>query len=336
MNQFMIRTNERVNDYYLYCYLSCRYGQDQLAQRITGAVPLSIDKESVRSVIVPLFGKVLQRKVEDLIETHLNKSLEAKFRYKEAQEFLLSELKLVNWQPKHQLTYVKNYSETLRAQRIDAEYYKPKYIEIVKCIKNNSDGWDTLGNLVSVRKCVEVGSGEYLYQGIPFVRVSNLSPFEITEEKYISEKLYIEIAQHQPKKGEILLSKDATPGIAYYLYENPQKIIPSSGILRLKSKTNKTNNEYLTLVLNSILVKEQVNRDVGGSVILHWLPDQVKETVIPILPEEKQTKLQHKIIKSFNLRKQSKHLLKYAKRAVEIAIEQDEVTALKWLKEHSE
>ena len=44
-------------------------------------------------------------------------------------------------------------------------------------------------------------------------------------------------------------------------------MIPSSGILRLRRKDNRVNDEYLTLVLNSMLVKEQVNRDVGGSAI---------------------------------------------------------------------
>jgi hypothetical protein len=47
-------------------------------------------------------------------------------------------------------------------------------------------------------------------------------------------------------------------------------------------------------VLNSILTREQVNRDVGGSVILHWRPDQVKETIIPIPSEAKQTQIQQK------------------------------------------
>ena len=44
-------------------------------------------------------------------------------------------------------------------------------------------------------------------------------------------------------------------------------MIPSGGILRLKNKTDRINNDYLTLVLNSILTKEQANRDVGGSLI---------------------------------------------------------------------
>ena len=57
----------------------------------------------------------------------------------------------------------------------------------------------------------------------------------------------------------------------------------------------------------------------------------MKETVIPVLSEDKQTQIQQKIIESFDLRKQSRHLLECAKRAVEIAIENDEQTAIKWL-----
>ena len=74
-------------------------------------------------------------------------------------------------------------------------------------------------------------------------------------------------------------------------------MILSSGILRLKAKTEKINNEYLTLVLNSLLTKEQVNRDVGGSVILHWRPEQVKEAIVPILPKKTQTEIQQKVVK---------------------------------------
>ncbi len=182
-----------------------------------------------------------------------------------------------------------------------------------------------------MKKGVEVGSNAYIEEGIPFVRVSNLSPYEITQEKYISEELYGELTEHQPKQGEILLSKDATPGIAHYLREEPKKMIPAGGILRLINKSDRINNEFLTLVLNSILTQEQVKRDVGGSVILHWRPDQVAGTVIPILPQEKQTEIEQKVLESLSLRKRAKDLLEYAKRAVEIAIEQDEQTAIDWL-----
>lgn len=320
---------------YLYSFLIGRYGQHQILRSIRGGGQTGLILPDMRQLRISRLTPEFEATISDLVFKGHSNITESKNIYSKAQNLLLSELGLSNWQPKHQLIFVKNYSDTENAERIDAEYYQPKYDEIVRAIKNYSGGWDTLGNLVTVNKSVEVGSGEYLEQGIPFVRVSNLSPFEITEEKYISEKLYSELLQHQPSQGEILLSKDATPGIAYHLKEKPNKMIPSGGILRLKRKDNRVNSDYLTLVLNSLLTREQVNRDVGGSVILHWRPDQVKETLIPVLPEKPQTQIQKKITESFNLRKQSKHLLECAKKAVEMAIEKDEAKAVKWLKKES-
>ena len=60
-----------------------------------------------------------------------------------------------------------------------------------------------------------------------------------------------------------------------------------------------------------------------------------KEISLPIPQMEVQAKIKHKVIESFNLRKQSKHLLECAKRAVEMAIEQDEQTAIDWLEDET-
>jgi restriction endonuclease S subunit len=137
---------------------------------------------------------------------------------------------------------------------------------------------------------------------------------------------------HQPQKGEILLSKDATPGIAYYLSDVPGQMIPSSGILRLTVKdAAKIIPEYLTLVLNSVVVQKQIERDAGGSVINHWLVDQVKNTIVPLLDDEVQKEISGKIAESFLKRKQSRSLLEIAKIGVEMAIEKSEEEAEKWI-----
>ncbi len=330
-NIALIRLKNTYSPEFLSAYLNSAIGKLAVWYLSRQTEQINLNCREIEKVLVPDISLEFIQAIKNVHKEAMKCEHNSRHVFLYAQTLLLTELGLSDWQSRHQLTFVKNYSDTKQSNRIDAEYYQPKYEEIIKVIKSYIGGWDTLGNLVNIEKCVEVGSGEYLDEGIPFVRVSNLSPLEITKEKYISEKLYTEIKKHQPRKGEILFSKDATPGIAYYLNEQPQKMIPSGGILRLENKTNKVNNEYLTLVLNSILTKEQVNRDVGGSVILHWRPDQVKETVIPIFTEDKQTQIQQKIIESFDLRKQSRHLLECAKRAVEIAIEDDEQTAIKWL-----
>jgi len=316
---------------YILSYFLSKYGKSQFVRVATGNAQPLVSLDNIKEIVIPHLSSDLQNIIVDTVDRSVACLKESKNHFEHAKTLLLIELGLTDWQPKHQLTFVKNYSDSQQAERFDAEYFQPKYDEIVAAIKNYAGGWDILGNLVSVKKCVEVGSGEYLDEGIPFIRISNLSPFEIAEEKYISEKLYSELTQHQPRQGEILFSKDATPCIAYHLREEPKKMIPSGGILRLNMKDKRVNADYLTLVLNSLIVKEQVNRDVGGSVILHWRPDQVKQTLIPIHDEYKQEEIQQKITESFNLRKQSKHLRECAKRAVEIAIEEDEKTAMEWL-----
>lgn len=335
---------KNINPFYLLAYLNTDTGKLFSLRGKRGAIQEGLNLPDLKEIQVFVPSNEFQKLIEATIKQSFLNTENSTELFAQAKIILLTELGLTNWKPKHQLTFIKNYSNTQQAGRIDAEYYQPKYEEIIKAIKSYSGGCELLNNLVYIKKCIEVGSKEYLTEGVPFVRVSNISPFETTEEKYISEELYTQLTpyeenipfekskNYQPQEGEILFSKDGTPGVAHYLKEQPQKMIPSGGILRLKSKSDKVNHEYLTLVLNSVLTQEQVNRDVGGSIILHWRPDQVKQTVIPILSDTKQTEIQKKVSESFNLRKQSKHLLEYAKKAVEMAIEQDETTAIKWLK----
>ena len=330
MSDTLIIQSGNLNPFLLTIFLNTKYGKALIERGKYGSAQPHIAPPFLYQIPVPNCEN-LQTEIEKTYLRSKELTELSKTRYAETQTLLLSELGLADWQPTHRLAFATDYASMQQVERIDADYFQPKYEQIVNAIKNYPGGWDTLENLVTLKKCVEVGSKEYLETGIPFVRVSNLSPFEITQEKYISEELYGEITEHQPKQGEILLSKDATPGIAYYLRGIPEKMIPAGGILRLKSKTDKIGNEYLTLVLNSILTQEQINRDVGGSVILHWRPDQVAGTVIPILHEKIQVEIQQKVIESFNLRKHAKELLECAKRAVEIAIEQDEQTAIDWL-----
>ena len=319
-----ITLKKDVNPFYVSTFLNSVFGKYQSQRLIVSNVQPNLLLVQVKSIKIPIFSQAFQLQIEKMVKGAQAKQNQSKELYAEAEKILLAELGLINWKAKHRLWFVKNYSDTQEAERIDAEYFQPKYDEITNAIKNYSGGWDTLANIVSIKKCVEVGSNQYLNEGIPFVRVSNLSLFEITEEKYISEKLYFKIKDNQPQKGEILFSKDATPGIAYYLNEIPQKMILSSGILRLNNKTEKITNECLTLTLNSILIQKQVKRDVGGSIIMHWRPEQVKKVIIPIFSKEIQTKIQQKIEESFRLRQQSKHLLDCAKKTVDIAIEKDE------------
>jgi restriction endonuclease S subunit len=113
-----------------------------------------------------------------------------------------------------------------------------------------------------------------------------------------------------------------------------KKLITSGAILNLTVKDkNQIIPEYLTLVLNSMLVQMQAERDSGGSIILHWRINEIEKVVIPLIDYNKQKQIAELIEESFHLKKQSEQLLETAKRAVEIAIEQDETAAMGYIAE---
>ena len=125
----------------------------------------------------------------------------------------------------------------------------------------------------------------------------------------------------KPKKDTILFSKDGSVGIAYQLTEDLQGIT-SGAILHLQVKNKKEIlPEYLTLVLNSLVVQMQADRDVGGSIIQHWRVSEIEEVIIPIVNKDIQQKIALLVQESFTLKQESENLLQQAKQMVEAEIE---------------
>ena len=96
--------------------------------------------------------------------------------------------------------------------------------------------------------------------------------------------------------------------------------ITSGAILHLTVKDCNVLPDYLTLVLNSIIVKMQAERDAGGSIIQHWKPSEIETVKIPILPKTIQKELSNKVRLCFALRKESEQLIQDAKSLVENVI----------------
>ncbi|MFZ3166351.1 MAG: hypothetical protein WA130_01965 [Candidatus Methanoperedens sp.] len=137
---------------YVLSYLNCKFGRDWLKRNISGMVQQGLPLQKVRQLPVPALNIKFQENIKYTINVAYNKKNEASLKYHKAQTLLLSELGLLNWKPKHHLSFVKNYSDTQQSGRIDAEYFQPKYDEIMEAIKNYADGWDTLGNQFNQNK----------------------------------------------------------------------------------------------------------------------------------------------------------------------------------------
>lgn len=324
-----------IDPYYLMVFLRCKYGFEQLFRQRELTIQYQLTLPRVKAVDVFLADDKLQKAVNRLCGKSREIQKNSNEAYQFAEQTLMEIVKCPDFSTfgTHSIKSI-NESFTLSG-RLDAEYYQPKYdalfetLSRFKCAKLGG-----ANGLVNITKSIEPGSEAYVEEGIPFVRVSDVSRFELSEPEI---KLRSDILPNPevlfPQKDTILLSKDGSVGIAYKV-ETPMSVITSGALLHLKIRDKSTIlPDYLTLVLNSPIVQLQAERDSNGAIIQHWKPSEIENVIIPILEMNIQKEIAAKVQESFTLRKQSKQLLEYAKQAVEIAIEQGEGVALKWLKD---
>lgn len=326
---------QNINGFFLSIFLKSKYGQNQIQKFKRGAVQMGLILEDMSQIYVPVFSEAFQTRIESLIQSTKNSNDKSKQTYTQAENLLLAEIGLQNFSPSTEAVNIKSFTDSFSTSgRLDAEYYQPKYEQVVNAI--TAQNHDVLVNIVDITKSIEPGSANYDSVGLPFLRVADYSKFGLTEtQKYLKDSFVIEnkdkINQLKPKKGTILFSKDGSVGTAYHLREDFEGIT-SGAILHLSVKNQeKIIPEYLTLVLNSQMVQMQAERDAGGSIILHWRVSEIENVVVPIIDYPKQQQIAELVEQSFALKQQSEHLLEVAKRAVEIAIEENEGVALAYV-----
>ena len=317
---------------YIYSFLIGRYGQHQISRSIRGGGQTGLILPDMRQLRITRLTIEFESTVSDLVINGHSKITESKDAYRKAQTILLSELGLANWQPKHQLTFIKAYSDTEKVDRIDAEYYQPKYEEIVKNIKNYARGWDTLGNLVNRKDKNFRPKEKQKYKYIELANISGIG--EITDCMIEEGQDLPSRARRKVSKGDVIVSsiEGSLSSIAMIEKEYHQALC-STGFHVINSKI--LNPETLLVLMKSIVGQLQLKKGCSGTILTAINKNEFSKVVLPIIEAEKQTQIQQIVIESFNFRKQSKHLLKCAKRAVEMAIEQDEQTAINWLEKET-
>ena len=320
-NLAQIKTDQtKLDPIYLAIFLCSNYGRKQFERAATGNVQPWLNLIQIKGLKIFIPEVPLQEVVKNLALEALKVFKNSIEFYSQAENLLLKELGLRDFLVEDDLSFVVNLSDIKSAKRVDADYFQPKYKNLEFRIMNY--GCKRLGDLVSMKKGFEPGSEAYQEEGKLFIRVSSVSKFGIEDkdQKYLSDDLYQKLKKdYEPKVGEILLTKDATPGIAYVIKESIEGII-SGGIMRLKVNES-IDPEYLALCISSLIGQMQAGRDAGGSIIAHWKPEQIKNLLIPVLPRETQQKIAELVRKSHEARKKSKELLEEVKRKVEEMIE---------------
>ena len=268
--------------------------------------------------------------MEDTYRTVLALRKQSEVLYKEAQSLLLSELGLLDWQPTRQTDSVRSFSEAWGAGRMDAEYFQPKYDDVVNAIKGYHGGWDTLGNLVDVNDLNFNPGDTAMYKYIELANIGGngeISGCTIAPGVALPTR-----ARRKVEKGDVIVSSiEGSLGSIAMIDDEYDGALCSTGFYVVDSRG--FNSETLMVILKSIAGQLQLKKGCSGTILTAINQHEFRKVVLPIIPDYTQAEIQRKVAESAAARRQSRELLEQAKRAVEIAIERDEATAISWLKD---
>ena len=176
--------------------------------------------------------------------------------------------------------------------RIDAEYYKPEYLEVKEKLDKNK-GIKFLGDIVNViMNGVEFRT--YSFSGKPYLRVSDIKEvfMDLSDVKYIPEN--IEFSKDiELLDDDVLTSRSGTLGISA-IAPKAGSII-SSHLIRISPK-KEINSYYLVVFLNSKYGRLQILQKNNGAVVPEINQPSLKSLKIPIPPQSFQQKIE-KIVK---------------------------------------
>ena len=242
LTRLVIKDTSQIDPYYLATFLNSSYGRIQASRYSSGTTRDRILLVNQHHMLIPIFSYLFQQFIENIIIKANDLKENSTVLYQQAQDILLAELGLNNWKPAHRLTFIKRYSDTQQAGRTDAEYFQPKYDDIIDAIKAYKGGWDTLGNLCKTKRGSLISESFYNTQsGTPYIRGADFSGGELTADKMIF------VNSQFSRKNETFVKEN----------EIVFSLIGSVGETALATKD--FNNAYISNNIGKITCKDEIS-----------------------------------------------------------------------------
>jgi restriction endonuclease S subunit len=322
--------NEQYSPYFLSIFFNSRFGILQILRAVKTVAQPTISTDTVRRLKLPEISKQFQNQCEKLLLSAFEIEIKSQEFYHQAEDLLLSELGLKNWQPTEETVAVKSFSESfLSSDRLDTEYYQPKQQKVMAIMGQSGL---CIGDVVSLvkRKFQPEKQGTFNY-----IEIGNLSGEGFANSEVVAMEEAPSRAQWFVKTNDVITSTVRPIRRLSALIESEQNnYICSSGFAVLKP--TKIEPEVLLVYLRSPIVCEILDLHTIASMYPAISTEDLLKIPITLPKESTRQKITEKVRESRKSREQSKQLLEIAKTGVERAIETDEATATVWINQQLE
>jgi len=309
---------------YLSTFLNTRQGRLILDRGAYGMAQPHIAPTYLKNILVPVF-KNLIGPISKLIDASSSERGRAIQLLANAEATLLHSLGLVDWTPAEALSYVRTSTETFAAGRLDPQYFAPRVNELMKRL--GRDGM-RLCDVAPARheRFNPAGTGEFDY-----IEIGGLSSNGMAmAERLLQSEAPSRATQHV-RFGDVITSTVRPIRRLSALVDKVQDgSVCSSGFVVLEPK--KISGEVLLTYLRLPLVCELMDLHTSATMYPAISEGDLLSLPIPAINASTQNSVQKSVREAAVSRDRASKLLNAAKRALEMAIEDSEATALTYLK----
>jgi restriction endonuclease S subunit len=312
--------DKKFNSYFVGLFFASYFGQLQIERLVTGNAQFYLNTEQIKNFIVPVLEKKSQDRIAEIFQKAQKELENSKSLYSQAENLLLEELGLKDFEVEDDLSYIVNLSEIKSARRADAEYFQPKYDKLVKRIKKFGAAplLDLAQNVAA--RFNPKSQQTKLFQ---YVELSNITSSVGTIDGF-SEVAGDEApsrAKRVLKTNDVILSSvEGSLEKVALVGKEQEGYLASNGFFQFRSKDILP--EVLLVLAKSFVLQMQFEKQTAGTILTAVPKEAVKNIVVPQINKSTQQKIADLVQKSHQARSKAKRLLEQAKNKVEDLIEE--------------
>jgi hypothetical protein len=189
------------------------------------------------------------------------------------------------------------------AKRIDAEYYQPRFLDLMATQAKCPYSKRPLARLCSKIDVGFVGPMAHAYteSGVPLLQTQNVKEFVLGFERliYIQEWFHHLLRKSQVFKGDILIARSGSIGKAALVLERDPQPLNSSDIIIIRPTAVKAT--LLCTYLNCKFGQAQIERMSSGGLQGHINLGSLETLQVPIFGSELTTMVESKVLAGVDL-----------------------------------
>lgn len=318
---------------FVVAYLNSAFGQDHIQRYSTGMIQQGITLQKIREIPIPKLSDEFQSAIVELVQSAYRAKCDSSRLIAKSETILLTTLDLADWHPPEPLTYTHSSKAVFQAERLDALYFSPTKTYALDALgkgrsKPLSACADSVRDMFNPQSSAASGKVRNydLSDALQPVLDDEQLPVSVSEVGSLKKRL---------ENGDVVISRLRAylKEIAVVRTSDTLDAVGSSEFIVLRPKVKGLSPETLATFLRLPPVQTVLAYCQDGCHHPRFAEDDLLSIPVPSKVHAIDSRIVHLCSQSFILRKAAKAFLARAQRAVEVAIEESESSALSFLKE---